>query len=108
MIELAEDLHLEFEAGALAGPVQGAVADDLDRHVSPRGMLNGVINHALAASVDFTDQFITRKEIWGGRAQVRVLALEGPHTARHGRRLAPGRVDQPALRVVRRRALSAA
>jgi len=74
MTEGAEDLDLAFEADYFLGAAERAFAHDLDRDLALGREVYRLVDDALAAAVDLTDDLITREgvrgELGGGLAAV--------------------------------------
>src|SRR5262249_21298184 len=85
MFQAGEDANFAIEAGLVIGPGEGAFLHDFERDLAVRRLLEGEINNALAAAMDFANELVAgqpegRKAGFGGRArrnQCFVRAHEG-------------------------------
>jgi hypothetical protein len=66
VVELAEDLDFAFEAGAALGADEGPAVDDLDGDLAFGGVLDGLVDDALAAAVDLAEDFIAWESVGAG------------------------------------------
>ncbi len=63
MVEAADQLDLALEAAFALRPSEGAFEHDLEGHLPLGGELDGLIDHALPAAVEFLENLVARDRI---------------------------------------------
>src|SRR5437879_5025571 len=81
VVQLSQDLHLSLEEDLLASAGKRPAEHDLNGYLLLGRLLHGLIDHALAAAVDFAEQVVAREGISGkGRSGGDAVRWDNQHS----------------------------